>query len=1229
MRIRHAWKYVMALRTVGLNVIPVSRLFSTKREIHLKYSGTSHQPMSKTHKMKRKRRWKTSRDVNRGMHSFMKRRIKEIRQLSSTVDNNSSDDTFHYDVAHFDEGEEVHPCNEIPQIEESLGLQITEVELEEAEGEPTDIYDVYNERSEDLDVSTNVHDASKVTSRRPAGMLLLPGNLIALSLLVGTGRMEVRDFISARRFLNYFLKKANIQGKIPTYHTVLYKLYPLLKAYAFVPQSFFTFDVNVYRPGVPSRFREEYEDGSTIQEKVAVVLPNAWCSRDASEMLLLSNDYQTRKDDIEYPKYCIISETEAMKRRGELCGISSLLECVQVGGVYHTGRYLYKGDTVEVECRRVSCNMQSLLQQNQCGHTEKGITKIAAIIKGAALSKEGTISSGIGDVIINLEPENASFSVILTYHLDTPRGQLSSSITFHDSSKRLRDETLRWTQIRRISGATLPKRAAQAGILDDGRSYVVIPYLLFTDDFTSMTGRRGSCGGVYMLPLTVPPWARRGSQSVRVISLTPPGISSNAVLRKIVQDIVFCATEGVDTVTEKKEPIVAFMDPIGYVGDYPGVVHSLDVLGTTANAPCHLCVFRRATLTADGTNSQYAYTSSIHSGDLCFRRTKERMRLVREKVSSERSLRHFGLKPLDEESLSQLPLHQLSDAIENAKTRVPKSVDGVPVIDLAFDPYLSSLVAPSHLLYGLTQDVLNAMIRVCSPAERKAVDRLIYHALQEHGCNTDQSIFNVEAIKLQSMTISNTRSVLIVAPWAFRTVLNMQVPNSHSRSYSITHNVLHALYMFQNLVFKTVFLPRAAIDGRFVVKENEKDDGIQHLFELRVLCTNYLKLVDFLCGQSEVLRKELDKPNIHRLVELYQHSIPTFGHPSVFDELIFEAAHQPLKKALSRSNYKQGHLYAMRSVISNEWRSRLGKAARSMKGKHELDDDDCRRMLIAALGDDSLLFQNELSLDELRAGFIPPVIEELGSKSALTCIGTKRTTFWKVSRNASYPVPNRTSQTGVIQTRSDSKLARKINEFDTSIREYLHGLDQQSLYVREFRYAFRTSTFEDHSSFIGSQLYPENSRHQRYNMLHPGDVIQCLTSLQEAHLDDFMRTEGVRLLPYNSENGNVTFWIVLAIYAMEGTQFIYAQCLPLQQIRRSRDSFEMLYQIRVCTGAILLRLNESCVRSMLLHCCVECDCQCSGKHRTMALLSATPPESWKTLTWTIQGTAKGFPPRSS
>ena len=66
-----------------------------------------------------------------------------------------------------------------------------------------------------------------------------------------------------------------------------------------------------------------------------------------------------------------------------------------------------------------------------------------------------------------------------------------------------------------------------------------------------------------------------------------------------------------------------------------------------------------------------------------------------------------------------------------------------------------------------------------------------------------------------------------------------------------------------------------------------------------------------LTGEAELARKAIDKPNLHRLLELSDVFLTDFQHGDVLYEMAFEATHQPLKRSIERGNWQRPHLAAM------------------------------------------------------------------------------------------------------------------------------------------------------------------------------------------------------------------------------------------------------------------------------------------------------------------------------
>jgi hypothetical protein len=89
------------------------------------------------------------------------------------------------------------------------------------------------------------------------------------------------------------------------------------------------------------------------------------------------------------------------------------------------------------------------------------------------------------------------------------------------------------------------------------------------------------------------------------------------------------------------------------------------------------------------------------------------------------------------------------------------------------------------------------------------------------------------------------------------------------------------------------------------------------------------------------LKDALDKPNVHRLIELYAHTIPAYGHVKHVTELLFESAHQTLKRAINGSNHHDPKIAAVHSALENDLESRLAlelllNQPESMRRRHRI-----------------------------------------------------------------------------------------------------------------------------------------------------------------------------------------------------------------------------------------------------------------------------------------------------
>jgi hypothetical protein len=185
--------------------------------------------------------------------------------------------------------------------------------------------------------------------------------------------------------------------------------------------------------------------------------------------------------------------------------------------------------------------------------------------------------------------------------------------------------------------------------------------LLYCDDFQLYASKSGSFGDCCMLPTGIPPSQRSGYGAVRYIGLTPPQVSSNENLQYMIQDIVKCSTKGVRGVDPWGNTVTIFIDVLGYIGDYPAVTHSLDLLGHNSRAPCHLCSFIRQDRIGPTDIPYYGFTTSVHSKATSFCRSIDMMKILREDNTATQELNTLEFQPTFD--VIENPLHALSEAL--------------------------------------------------------------------------------------------------------------------------------------------------------------------------------------------------------------------------------------------------------------------------------------------------------------------------------------------------------------------------------------------------------------------------------------------------------------------------------------------------------------------------------------------------------------------------------------
>ena len=303
-------------------------------------------------------------------------------------------------------------------------------------------------------------------------------------------------------------------------------------------------------------------------------------------------------------------------------------------------------------------------------------------------------------------------------------------------------------------------RPSTTGVLESGEKYVLYRVLLYCDDFQPYSSLQpnGSAGGCYLLPIGLPPRNRRKRSSVRLIALTVPGVSTNAVLNYIVSDILKGATDGIDGYTPADDEVKIFVDVVADVADYSAAAHAIDVIDHVGSATCTHCTIQRADRYS---SSNIGYTVRQHSQNTSSLPSSERYIALREARIDDGDANHLGMSRTSASGVRNRPLLHLTEQLDRARSEIPRSVPGEKAVSGIFDPYRSNVVASDHLLAGLAKNTLSVCFQNLPTRHMQRVaDSPICAGLRENSLLQQNSVFDK---KLHSMKLSEVYCVLLVS----------------------------------------------------------------------------------------------------------------------------------------------------------------------------------------------------------------------------------------------------------------------------------------------------------------------------------------------------------------------------------------------------------------------------------------------------------------------------------
>jgi len=183
------------------------------------------------------------------------------------------------------------------------------------------------------------------------------------------------------------------------------------------------------------------------------------------------------------------------------------------------------------------------------------------------------------------------------------------------------------------------------------------------------------------------------------------------------------------------------------------------------------------------------------------------------------------------------------------------------------DGYNLNIVAPDYLLTGLFRGLLTlCFLHINSDTSRTRLTILIRTYLLELGFQTQSVLFKKTKLVL-GLSMSTLYCILCILP----AVLNA-LDLLHT---SPIKTMLCHLHRFCSLAF---WWPCTYNDGCFAWEFVHGHNVSNYHRILQRLAGNFVKSVNTYCKSHPDTAHHIDRPNVHRLLELVNHTIPNYAH---------------------------------------------------------------------------------------------------------------------------------------------------------------------------------------------------------------------------------------------------------------------------------------------------------------------------------------------------------------
>ena len=568
-----------------------------------------------------------------------------------------------------------------------------------------------------------------------------------------------------------------------------------------------------------------------------------------------------------------------------------------------------------------------------------------------------------------------------------------------------------------------------SGYFEDGTRYYVYRMLLYTDGFNAHRSRLGSMDGMYMIPLGIPLDRRTEAGCLHKICLAPPGVAATDIISVVIEDIVEGMTNGVE-VEDEDGKARAFMDLVCFNSDSPALASATGTKGHSADCPCHTCTFQK-----DKTGELAVVRSKGVTSSTCHaKRTHRKVRDIEKQEGNTReTLDNIGV------SNSDAPLMKMADAIKRVKNIpktsdgkpvVPNCFDPYrfslispdhvflglisnamnvflkllkPAARERFDKTLTAILKHNGLFGRST--ILSSEKSIMKTTISETFAILFATPIAIFCCkfvlNDVNDLTDDDDVKDDKKSQKGLNKIDVDASNRSKdcnvdkkTKKEMKKPdivngdNNDRKAKKKTEDsepkcverkalktAVEVLKELSCIIVESQRNPKSIQDRVEVLRAFNDCEGRTRLNQLVMDVKEHCKKIEELSKIDPHSAKILDKPNMHRFVELFTHTLPLFGSLKYVEELILEKAHQGAKRAVDMSNKKNEQIQAMTVYLHDDFVTRVRSLTRNMENSKRTDWSKALELLCRHEKDGS----EKCDLADLLTDDVLSVIRTLGN----------------------------------------------------------------------------------------------------------------------------------------------------------------------------------------------------------------------------------------------------------